>query len=91
VRRSGIRLSIAALRRLEVARNDDPIGGEVRIGSGRAPAFLRWFNYAVYAAAIAYLIAFWPDTGYHPLVIAFAVLLTAWLAYIYFARKPAEP
>lgn len=74
-----------------MARNDDLIGVEVRIGSGRPPAFLRWFNYAIYAAAIAYLIAFWPDTGYHPVVIIFAVLLAAWLAYIYLGRKPAEP
>ncbi len=73
------------------AQHDDPIGGEVRIGRGAAPSFLRWFNYAMYVAAIAYLVVFWPDTGYHPVVIAFAGLLAAWLAYIFFGRKPAEP
>jgi len=72
-------------------RNDEPIGGEVRIGNGRAPAFLRWFNYGIYAAAIAYLLVFWPDTGYHPIVILFAALLSIWLAYIVIRRKPAEP
>lgn len=71
--------------------NDDPIGGEVRIGSGRAPAFVRWFNYGVYVAAIAYLLIFWPDTDYHPVVIGFAALLGLWLAYIVIGRKPAEP
>lgn len=74
-----------------MTQNDKPIGGEVRIGSGRAPALLRWFNYAIYAAAIAYLLVFWPDTGHHPVIIVFAGLLTAWLAYVYFGRKPAEP
>jgi len=71
--------------------NDDPIGGEVRIGSGRAPAFVRWFNYGIYVAAIAYLLVFWPDTGYHPVIIALAALLGLWLAYIAIGRKPAEP
>lgn len=71
--------------------SDEPIGGEVRIGSGRAPAFVRWFNYGVYVAAIAYLIVFWPDTGHHPVIIVFAGLLTLWLVYIVITRKPAEP
>lgn len=70
---------------------DAPIGGEVRIGHGQPPAFLRWFNYAMYLAAIAYLVVFWLDAGYHPAVIVFAGLLSAWLAYIFIGRKPAEP
>ena len=70
---------------------DHPIGGEVRIGRGAAPRFLRWFNYAAYISAIANLIVFWPDTGYHPVPMIVAVVLAVWLAYIYFARKPAEP
>jgi hypothetical protein len=68
-----------------------PIGGEVRIGRGPAPAFLRWFNYGAYLSAIFYLIVFWPDTGYHPVPLICAGVLAVWLAYIYFARKPAEP
>ena len=68
-----------------------PIGGEVRIGQGRAPAFLRWFNYAIYLAAIAYLAVFWPDTGLHPAVIIFAGVLSVWLAYVVIGRKPPEP
>ena len=63
----------------------------MRIGQGPAPGFLRWFNYAMFLAAIAYLVVFWPDTGYHPVVILCAGLLSAWLAYIVFGKKPAEP
>lgn len=79
-----------ALSKVEVTQSDEPVGGEVRIGSGRAPAFMRWFNYATYLAAIAYLVVFWPDTGHHPIVLVFAALLTLWLAYIFVGRKPAE-
>ena len=70
---------------------DDAIGGEVRIGRGAAPPFMRWFAYAVYVAAALYLVVFWPDTGYHPTIIIFTALLVGWLAYIYLGKKPAEP
>ena len=68
-----------------------PFGGEVRLAQGAAPPLLRWFNYAMYLAAIAYLVVFWADTGYHPIVIVFAGLLSAWLVYVFVAKKPVEP
>ena len=70
---------------------EDAVGGEVRVGHGPAPAFLRWFNYSVFVASILYLVVFWPDTGYHPVVPVFAALLSLWLVYIFVAKKPAEP
>ncbi len=73
------------------ARPDDAIGGEVRIGRGAAPPLLRWFNYAVYLSAVAYLLIFWPATGYHPMVLVFAAALAGWLAFIFIKERPPEP
>ncbi|MEK7215478.1 MAG: hypothetical protein AAB289_07785 [Chloroflexota bacterium] len=70
---------------------NDAIGGEVSIGRGAAPPFLRWFNYGVFVAAIAYLVVFWPDTGFHWTAPFFAVLMAGWLAFIVLKKRPPEP
>ena len=71
--------------------SDEPIGGEVRVGQGAPPAFMRWFNYGVWVAAILYLIVFWPDSSYHWTLPAFAVLMIGWLVYIFVGKRPSEP
>lgn len=69
----------------------DAIGGEVRIGRGGAPPFFRWFNYAVFLAAIAYLVVYWPDTGHHWTALFFAALMAGWLVFIFVKKRPPEP
>lgn len=66
----------------------DLVGGEVQIGTGGAPAFLRWMNYGLFVWAILYLVILRPEN--HPVVLFFAVLLSVWLVYIFVGRKPAE-
>jgi hypothetical protein len=87
------------------AKQDAPpvpeFGGEVSIGGGPGPRWLRWWYYLVYVWAIAYLVgAFVVDRlidgdasyySYYGIVLVFAAALTAWLVYIAWKKKPPEP
>ena len=76
----------------------DEFGGEVRIGGGPGPRWLRLWYYVVYLWAIGYLFgAFLLDRvrdgegRYYEIVAAFGVLLTIWLGYIIWKKRPPEP
>ncbi|MBI4498233.1 MAG: hypothetical protein HY689_10075 [Chloroflexi bacterium] len=74
------------------AQANDAVGGEVRIGMGRAPGWVRWFNYAVYVACIAYLVVVFPPDGRgYGIQLAFAAVVAAWLVYIFVGKRPPEP
>jgi hypothetical protein len=76
-------------------------GGEVSIGGGPGPRWLRWWYYLVYVWAIAYLVgAFVVDRvidgdasyySYYGIVLIFAGVLTVWLVYIAWKKQPPEP
>ena len=68
---------------------DSEFGGEVRIGGGPGPRWLRWWFYILYVWAILYL--FIQDVERYWIVAAFGVLLIAWLTYIIWRKKPPEP
>lgn len=64
---------------------------DITPGGGPAPSFMRWLVYGVYLAGALYLLVFWPDAGYSPVVLAAALAMLGWLAYIFIGKKPAEP
>lgn len=76
-------------------------GGEVSVGGRPGPRWPRWWYYLVYVWAIAYLVgAFIVDRviggdasyySYYGIVLVFAGLLTVWLVYIAWKKKPPEP
>ena len=68
---------------------DDAVGGEVRIGGGPGPRWLRWWFYLVYVWAILYLLV--QDVERYWIVATFGVLLIVWLGYIVWKKKPPEP
>ncbi len=67
----------------------EPIGDEVRIGGGPAPRWLRYWFYLIYLWAILYLLI--QDVEQYWILAGFGVLLTAWLVYIAWKKKPPEP
>ncbi|MER3419392.1 MAG: hypothetical protein C4290_02200 [Chloroflexota bacterium] len=67
----------------------EPIGDEVRIGGGPAPRWLRYWFYLVYVWAILYLLL--QDVEQYWILLAFGALLTAWLVYIVWKKRPPEP
>ncbi|MBI2886463.1 MAG: hypothetical protein HYY02_04570 [Chloroflexi bacterium] len=69
----------------------DELADGIRIGRGPAPGFMRWLAYGVYLAGALYLLVYWPDTGYSPVVLVAALLLLAWVAYIWVGKRPPEP
>ena len=70
---------------------DDAIGGELRIGAGRAPGWVRWFNYAMFVACILYLVAVFPPDGRgYGIQLAGAAVVAAWLGYIFVGKRPPE-
>jgi hypothetical protein len=77
----------------EPEREEPPreeFGGEVRIGGGPAPRWLRYWYYLVYLWAILYLLI-QPGLDRYWIAATFAVLLTVWLGYIWWKKKPPEP
>lgn len=68
---------------------DEPVGGEVRIGRGGGPRWLRYWYYLVYVWAILYLLI--EDVDQYWIVAGFAGLLIVWLVYIVWKKKPPEP
>ncbi|MFN8556169.1 MAG: hypothetical protein U0531_02050 [Dehalococcoidia bacterium] len=67
----------------------DPVGGEVGIGGGPAPRWLRPWFYIVYVWAILYLLI--QNVAQYWLVALFAALLLVWLGYIAWKKRPPEP
>jgi hypothetical protein len=67
----------------------DEVGGEVRIGRGGGPRWLRFWYYLVYVWAILYLLI--EDVDRYWMVAAFGGLLIVWLGYIAWKKKPPEP
>ena len=72
---------------------EEAIGGEVRIGRGGGVAWLRYWYYLVYLWMVLYLVGTLvvDDMEYAWIVAAFAGMLTAWLVYIAWRKKPPEP
>jgi hypothetical protein len=76
----------------------EEFGGEVRVGTRPGPRWLRLWYYVVYLWAILYLFgAYLVDRvidgggAYYGIVAAFGLLLTGWLGYIIWKKKPPEP
>ncbi len=67
----------------------EDIGGEVHVGRGAGPRWLRYWYYLVYVWAAAYLLI--EDVDRYWIVATFGVLLLVWLAYIWWKKKPPEP
>jgi hypothetical protein len=72
---------------------DDPdlIGGEVKVGGGPAPAWMRYFNWAIWVWAIAYLVTNLVGGFGLPILLFFAAAMASWLIYIIVRKKPPEP
>ena len=70
-------------------REGELVGGEVRIGRGAGPRWLRYWYYLVYVWAILYLLI--EDVPRYWILALFAALLTVWLGYIIWKKKPPEP
>lgn len=68
----------------------EAIGGEIRIGQGAAPPFLKWFNYLMFVVAAVYLLANPVSEGYL-ISVVFALVTFGWLLYIFVQKKPPEP
>ena len=67
-----------------------PFGGEVPVGGGSMPRFLRWITYLLFIWAITYLLV-------HPrldedweIVLVFAGLLMAWLLFFTITKRPSD-
>ncbi len=67
----------------------EDIGGEVRVGRGGGPRWLRYWYYLVYVWAALYLLI--EDVERYWIVAAFGALLLVWLAYIWWKKQPPEP
>jgi hypothetical protein len=71
---------------------DDAVGGEVRIGGGPTPRWLRSWYALVYLWAALYLIVLAFEGLRGAWIIAvFGGLLIAWLVYIVWKKRPPEP
>ncbi|MBI2761451.1 MAG: hypothetical protein HYX51_08510 [Chloroflexi bacterium] len=73
----------------QTAPTDDLVGGEVRIGRGAGPRWLRYWYYLVYLWAILYLLI--EDVDRYWIMATFGGLLIVWLGYIIWKKRPPEP
>ncbi|MBI2941661.1 MAG: hypothetical protein HYY04_14605 [Chloroflexi bacterium] len=67
----------------------DDWGDGLQVGTGRPPAWMRWFSYGIWVIAVVYLLL--NLTPEHALPLITAVLMSGWIVYTYLARKPLEP
>ncbi len=72
-----------------VQAQKDPIGGEIHVRSGGTPRWLRWSIYFLYAWAIVYLVVH-PPVEHREILLIFAGLITAWLLFFAFTKRPPE-
>ena len=73
---------------------EKPFGGEIPVGGGGAPRWMRWLTTLLFAWAVAYLVvAFirgWVDET-EWLVLVFAGALVAWYLFFTITKRPADP
>ena len=73
---------------------EKPFGGEIPVGGGGAPWWMKWLTTVLFAWAIAYLVvAFilgWVDETTW-LVLVFAGALVAWYLFFTITKRPADP
>ena len=73
---------------------DKPFGGEIPVGGGGAPRWMKWLTTILFAWAVAYLVvAFiqgWVDETTW-LVLVFAGALVAWYLFFTITKRPADP
>ena len=73
---------------------EKPFGGEIPVGGGGAPRWMKWLTTVLFAWAVAYLlVAFilgWVDEATW-LVLVFAGALVAWYLFFTITKRPADP
>jgi hypothetical protein len=68
----------------------DAIGGEIRVGRGVAPRWLRWWGYFLHVWAVIYILVH-PSVGRREIILVAAVLIAAWLVFYALTKRPSEP
>ena len=73
---------------------EKPFGGEIPVGGGGAPRWMKWLTTVLFAWAVAYLVvAFirgWADEAAW-LVLVFGGALVAWYLFFTITKRPADP
>ena len=68
---------------------EEPIGGEIRVGQGGTPSLIRWTIYLLHIWAVVYLLVH-PSVPHREILLALGALVGAWLVFFALTKRPPE-